>query len=61
MNEKQFLDITREEFQSFLDSLRKPETLDPLHKWIGTYNQYIILLSRFFKWALLAQFASKRE
>ena len=34
----------------FLDSLRKPEESDLLHKWIGTYNIYRILLIRFFKW-----------
>lgn len=35
---------------AFLDSLRKSEALDPLHKWIGTYNLYRIHLIRFFKW-----------
>lgn len=34
----------------FLDSLRKPEESDPLHKWIGTYNIYRVLLIRFFRW-----------
>jgi hypothetical protein len=28
---KAFKDITREDI---------PESIDPLHKWIGTYNQY---------------------
>ena len=23
---------------------------DPLHKWIGTYNTKLVVLSRFFKW-----------
>ena len=31
-------------------AIRKPETVDPLHKWIGTYNLYGIYLLRFFKW-----------
>lgn len=35
---------------SFLDSFRKIETVDPLHKWIGTYNNYRIQLLWFFKW-----------
>jgi integrase len=35
---------------AFLDSFRKPETVDPLHKWIGTYNLYGICFLRFFKW-----------
>ena len=47
---KQFKAITREDIISFLDSFRKPETSDPLHKWIGTYYNYRIHLLRFFKW-----------
>jgi integrase len=47
---KQFKDMTREDILSFLDSLRKIESVDPLHKWIGTYNVYRIQLMRFFKW-----------
>jgi len=34
----------------FLDSIRKSERADPMHKWIGTYNLYNTLLIRFFKW-----------
>jgi integrase len=45
-----FKDVTRDDVISFLDSLRKSETVDPLHKWIGTYNTYRIHLVRFFKW-----------
>ena len=47
---KSFNQMTREDILSFLDSLRKPETLDPLHKWVGTYNLYRIQFIRFFKW-----------
>lgn len=49
-NNKSFRDITRDDIISFLDSFRKAESVDPLHKWIGTYNQYRMLLFRFFKW-----------
>jgi hypothetical protein len=45
-----FKDVTRDDVISFLDSFRKPETVDPLHKWIGTYNIYRVHLIRFFKW-----------
>ena len=48
--DKTFKQITRQDVISFLDRLRKPETADPLHKWIGTYNLYGIYLLRFFKW-----------
>jgi integrase len=47
---KTFEQIVREDVLSFLDSFRRPETSDPLHKWIGTYNIYRIHLLRFFKW-----------
>jgi integrase len=49
-NLKPFRSMTREDILSFLDSFRKPESVDPLHKWIGTYNLYAIHLMRFFKW-----------
>jgi len=49
-NTKSFKEITREDILLFLDSFRKIETVDPLHKWIGTYNLYSIQLMRFFKW-----------
>ncbi len=45
-----FKEMTRDDIISFLDNVRKPEESDPLHKWIGTYNQYDILLTKFFKW-----------
>ena len=33
-----------------MDSFRRTETQDPMHKWIGTYNLFRIHLLRFFKW-----------
>jgi integrase len=47
---KPFKSLQRENILEFLDSFRKPEASDPLHKWIGTYNIYLIYLMRFFKW-----------
>src|SRR5215208_3825322 len=49
-NKKSFKEMNRQDVLSFLDSFRKPENSDPLHKWIGTYNQYTVLLIKFFKW-----------
>lgn len=49
-NTKAFKEMTREDILSFLDSFRRTEESDPLHKWIGTYNLYRIHLLRFFKW-----------
>src|SRR5688572_412788 len=39
-NKKSFKDITRNEIISFIESFRKTDAADPLHKWIGTYNIY---------------------
>lgn len=47
---KKFKDMTKDDVISFLNSLRKKEDVDPLHKWVSTYNIYLIILARFFKW-----------
>ena len=47
---KSFKDITRNDIISFLESFRKADASDPLHRWIGTYNTYRMHLLRFFKW-----------
>jgi integrase len=47
---KSFKAITRDDIISFLESFRRPEAADPMHRWIGTYNTYKIYLLRFFKW-----------
>ena len=48
--DKPFRDLTRTNVLGFLDSFRKTEIADPLHKWIGTYNIYRMHLVRFFRW-----------
>jgi integrase len=47
---KQFKAMQKQDILSFLNSYRKSEDLDPLHGWIATYNLYIVILGRFFKW-----------
>jgi integrase/recombinase XerD len=47
---KSFSDMSRQDVIYFLDRLRKPEQVDPLHRWIGTYEITRIVLLRFFKW-----------
>jgi site-specific recombinase XerD len=47
---KFFRTVTRDDIISFLDSYRRPEAADPLHKWIGTYNPFRMYLLRFLKW-----------
>src|SRR5919197_2538327 len=48
--QKRFEDYTKDDVMLYLDSCRKSEIEDPLHKWIGTYNTKRIILIRFFKW-----------
>ena len=47
---KYFKDMIRDDLVSYLNSLRKSEAEDPNHRWIGTYNTYLIILITFFKW-----------
>jgi integrase/recombinase XerD len=49
-NEKPFKQMEKKDILAFLDSYRKTEAADPLHRWISTYNLYNIHLTRFFKW-----------
>lgn len=44
---KNLKNITRDDLVSFLNSFRKGETEDPTHRWIGTYNTYLIILIPF--------------
>jgi integrase len=47
---KSFIHMGREDVLRYLDSCRKPDASDPLHKWIGTYNSGRTILIKFFKW-----------
>ena len=47
---KPLTEITREDIITYLNSLKKSEEIDPLHRWIGTYNSRLRNLLRFFKW-----------
>jgi len=49
-NAKSFRDMTREDILAFLNRLRKTDEQDSLHHWIGTYNNNVVTLNRFFKW-----------
>lgn len=49
-NDKLFQDLERKDVITFLDRYRKPEDVDPMHTWIGTCNQTLMRISRFFKW-----------
>ena len=48
--DKPFMVVTKVDILTFLDSFRKSDVSDHMHKWIGTYNIYRMHLLRFFKW-----------
>ncbi|HJS64303.1 MAG TPA: hypothetical protein VJ767_05540, partial [Nitrososphaeraceae archaeon] len=50
LKNKSFKSITKEEILSYLNSSRKPESIDPMHKSIGTWNNRQLLFLKFFKW-----------
>ncbi len=50
LNHKPFSDMREEDILLYLNSLRKPEASDSLHKWIGTYNEKRHRLVKFFRW-----------
>lgn len=50
LDHKNFHLITRDDIIGYLNSLRKSESSDPTHKWIGTYNTRQMILSKFFRW-----------
>jgi hypothetical protein len=45
--------MTTADIQSYLDSGRKSDENDPLHKWIGYYNTKIKIFTKFFRWRSL--------
>ena len=49
-HEKSFNEVKTEDFTDFQNSIRKSPFEDPLHKWIGTYNQYLRNLKTFYRW-----------
>lgn len=51
-NNKSLKEMSRDDILEFLDTCRRTEIQDPMHKWIGTYNLFRMILVRFFKWIL---------
>ncbi|MGC2681244.1 MAG: hypothetical protein WA323_05190 [Candidatus Nitrosopolaris sp.] len=56
---KKFIDMTKDDVLSYLDKCRKLENEDPLHKWIGSYNTKLVVLSRFF--CIISTLTTRKE
>lgn len=50
LDNKSFKQMTKEDILDYLNNIRKPESIDPLHKSIGTWNNRQILFLKFFRW-----------
>ncbi len=50
LNHKSFNNMTKQDVVNYLNSVRRPESEDPGHRSIGTYNGIRIVLLKFFRW-----------
>jgi integrase len=50
LNDKPFEEMTKQDILSYLNSLRKPTSVDLQQKWIGSYNNRLRYYAKFFKW-----------
>ena len=50
LNDKPFEEMTKQDIISYLNSLRKPTSVDPQQKWIGSYNNRLRYYAKFFRW-----------
>jgi hypothetical protein len=44
---KSFREMTTEDILSYLDTLRRTERDDPMHRWISTYNLSVVKIIHF--------------
>jgi integrase len=47
---KPFEDMTKQDIVNYLNSNRKPVSIDPQQRWIGSYNGRLRYLLKFFRW-----------
>jgi integrase len=58
---KKFKEMDKSDILKFLNGLRKSDTEDPIHKWIGTYNGRQMILNKFFRWLYSANEADQKK
>ncbi len=61
LNNMPFKSIKRDDLLLFLEHFRKSEKDDPMHQWIGTYNLYLTVISKFFRWLYYPKQPSKQR
>lgn len=50
LGSKSFLQMTKQDVISYLDSLRRPLSVDASSRWVGSYNSRQMILNKFFRW-----------
>jgi integrase len=50
LNHRPFEEMTKQDILSYLNSIRKPASVDPQQRWIGSYNGRLRYLLKFFRW-----------
>jgi integrase/recombinase XerD len=61
LGDKPFDSMNREDLLAYLNSLRKTDAQDSMHRWIGTYNTVLIHLTKFFKWLYYPNLEPKKR
>ena len=61
LSNKKFKEMTMDDIILFLTYLKKSESEDPLHRWISTYNLYLVILTRFLKWDHYPELSAKER
>ena len=49
-NHKSYRYMIKQDILNYLNGLRKPESIDPTHSWIGSYNIRQMIFLKFFRW-----------
>ncbi len=49
-NHKSYRSMIKQDILNYLNGLRKPESIDPTHRWIGSYNIRQMIFLKFFRW-----------
>jgi hypothetical protein len=50
LDHKPYEQMTKQDILSYLNSIRKPVSIDPLQRWVGSYNGRLRYLLKFFRW-----------
>jgi integrase len=49
-HKKSFKSLNKQDILQYLNTLRKPVSIDPDQRWVGTYNNRVLVLNKFFRW-----------